>query len=146
MSDIKTGLWQSNLDGSFIKVREIKGVDVSYSDEGCKAVHDMSVNELLSAYQLYAADQPAPVIDDVPAQRKHSHYFKNISDFDEMDTYLFCRVWKVKDDSGALHHALKKLMDAGKRGNKDKLKDVTEARDTLNRYLEIEAMFTEVSE
>lgn len=81
-----------------------------------------------------------------PKPRKHAHYFKNISDFDEMDTYLFCRVWKVKDDSGALHHALKKLMDAGKRGNKDKTKDVTEARDTLNRYLEIEAMFVEVSE
>jgi hypothetical protein len=84
--------------------------------------------------------------DDTPAQRKHAHYFKDISDFNEMDTYLFCRVWKVKDDSGALHHALKKLMDAGKRGNKDKIKDVTEARDTLNRYLEIEAMFAEVSD
>jgi len=33
------------------------------------------------------------------------------------------------------------MLDAGKRGNKDKLKDIREARDTLNRYLEIEAMF-----
>ena len=69
------------------------------------------------------AHEQQPVIDDTfnddtVAQRKHAHYFKDISDFNEMDTYLFCRVWKVKDDSGALHHALKKLMDAGKRGNK----------------------------
>ena len=35
------------------------------------------------------------------------------------------------------------MMDAGKRGGKDKIKDITEARDTLNRYLEIEAMFSE---
>ena len=77
------------------------------------------------------------------AERKHAHYFKDVSNFDEMDTYLFCRVWKIQDDSGALHHALKKMMDAGKRGGKDKIKDITEARDTLNRYLEIEAMFSE---
>jgi len=76
-------------------------------------------------------------------ERKHAHYFKDVSNFDEMDTYLFCRVWKIQDDSGALHHALKKMMDAGKRGNKDKIKDIAEARDTLNRYLEIEAMFSE---
>lgn len=74
-------------------------------------------------------------------ERKHSHYFKDTSAFDEIDTYLLCRVWQVKDDSGALHHALKKILDAGKRGSKGKIKDVTEARDTLNRYLEIEAMF-----
>lgn len=78
--------------------------------------------------------------------RKHNHYFKPIADFDEMDTYLLCRVWRIEDYSGALHHALKKLLDAGKRGNKDKLKDIGEARDSLNRYLEIEAMFDDSNE
>ena len=138
--NIRTGLWQSDLDGSFIKVISVGLTVIRYSDEGCSSVYDMGVSDLLGNYRLYSADKIMPV------QRKHAHYFKNISDSDEMDTYLFCRVWKVKDDSGALHHALKKLMDAGKRGNKDKTKDVTEARDTLNRYLEIEAMFVEVSE
>lgn len=229
MTDIKTGLWQNNLDGSYIKVKTALETQVTCSDECCADTYVMSKDELINCYRLVEADKPAPVVDDTfnddtPAQtfggvsnhlsstpfgdikwdigtdekceavmvipcpscdravpydrhgalfligkvavcsdcyaknnredidadkqepRKHAHYFKNISDFDEMDTYLFCRVWKVKDDSGALHHALKKLMDAGKRGNKDKIKDVTEARDTLNRYLEIEAMFTEVSE
>lgn len=78
----------------------------------------------------------------VPTARKHAHYFKDVSKFDEMDTYLFCRVWKVEDYSGALHHAIKKIIDAGKRGNKDKLKDIKEAKDSLNRYLEIEEMFS----
>jgi hypothetical protein len=41
-----------------------------------------------------------------------------------------------------LFHALKKL-DAGKRGGgKGKLKDIKEARDSLNRYLEIEELQT----
>lgn len=78
-------------------------------------------------------------------KRKHSHYFKDISNFGEMDTYLFCRIWGIKDDSGALHHAVKKLIDSGKRGaGKSKIKDITEARDTLNRYIEIEEMLGNV--
>jgi hypothetical protein len=74
MTDIKTGLWQNNLDGSYIKIRTIKGVDILYSDEGCRAVHKMSVIDLLSSYQLHEADKPAPVViddtfnDDTPAQ------------------------------------------------------------------------------
>lgn len=76
-------------------------------------------------------------------QRRHAHYFKDVERYSEMDTYLLCRVWKIQDDSGALHHALKKLLDAGKRGSKNKIKDVAEARDTLNRYLEIEEMFAD---
>ena len=59
MTDIKTGLWQNNLDGSCIKVRRVKGVDVSYSDEGCKAVYVMRAKDLLASYQLHTADKPA---------------------------------------------------------------------------------------
>lgn len=75
-------------------------------------------------------------------QRKHSHYFKDTSKFDEIDTYLLARIWNIVDENGALLHALKKILDAGKRGaGKDKLKDIGEARDSLIRYLEIEELF-----
>jgi hypothetical protein len=99
-----------------------------------------STGACISCYSKGAQSKRRKV--DSAKERKHAHYFKDVSGIDEMDTYLLCRTWQVKDDSGALHHALKKMLDAGKRGNKDKLKDVTEARDTLNRYLEIEAMFS----
>ena len=71
MGEIKTGLWQNNLDGSYIKVRGVQALDVSYSNEGCKDIYIMSVNDLLGSYQLYEADKPViddTFNDDTPAQ------------------------------------------------------------------------------
>lgn len=73
--------------------------------------------------------------------RKHSHYFKDTSKFDEIDTYLLARIWGIEDKNGAYFHAFKKVLDAGKRGNKGKLKDIGEAIDSLKRYIEVEEMF-----
>lgn len=74
-------------------------------------------------------------------ERKHNHYFKDTSKFDEIDTYLLARIWGIEDKNGAYFHAFKKVLDAGKRGNKGKFKDIGEAIDSLKRYLEIEKMF-----
>lgn len=64
MSEIKTGLWQNNLDGSFIKVRSVGLTVISYNDEGCKGVYNMGVSVLLDNYRLYKADKPKPDVDD----------------------------------------------------------------------------------
>ena len=64
MSEIKTGLWQNNLDGSFIKVRSVGLTVISYNDEGCKSVYNMGVSVLLDNYRLYKADKPKPDVDD----------------------------------------------------------------------------------
>lgn len=64
MSEIKTGLWQSTLDGSFIKVRRSGKIGVYYNDEGCDIEHVMSQKEFNHCYILVNADKPAPVIDD----------------------------------------------------------------------------------
>ena len=61
--DIKTGLWQNNLDGSFIKVRSVGLTVISYNDEGCEGVYDMGISVLLDNYQLREVDEPAPVVD-----------------------------------------------------------------------------------
>lgn len=66
MSEIKTGLWQNNLDGSFIKVRSVGLTVISYNDEGCKGVYNMGVSVLLDNYRLYKADKPKPDVDDTP--------------------------------------------------------------------------------
>lgn len=72
-------------------------------------------------------------------ERKHSHYFKDVRHLDYIDVYQVCKLFPVDDDSGAITHARKKLLVAGGRGaGKDMIKDITEARDTLNRYLQIE--------
>ena len=76
--------------------------------------------------------------DDV--ERKHSHYFKDVRHLDYVDIYQVCKLFEVNDPSHCTQHSIKKLLMSGKRGAKDKMKDIIEARDTLNRYLQIEGI------
>lgn len=65
-------------------------------------------------------------------------YFKPVTELDEVDVYQVHELFQVTDFSGAIHHASKKLLLSGVRtGGKSKYDDVREARDTLNRWLEI---------
>lgn len=65
-------------------------------------------------------------------------YYKDFSDVDEADVYLVHHRFNIQDPSGCIHHASKKLLLSGVRtGGKSKYDDVREARDTLNRWLEI---------
>lgn len=75
-------------------------------------------------------------------EKKHSHYHKSVKHLDYIDIYRVCKLFKVKDDSHCLHHSIKKLLMSGQRGaGKSKIQDITEARDTLNSYLENEELF-----
>lgn len=74
---------------------------------------------------------------------QHGHYFKDVSDLDEVDVYRVCDLFEVNDPSGAKQHAIKKLLCSGKRGAKDERKDLEEARDTIIRKL---SMMTEDGE
>ena len=69
---------------------------------------------------------------------KHSHYHKNVSQYDTIDVYAVCKIFDVQDTSGCLQHAIKKLLVTGKRGHKDRKTDIQNAIDTLNRLLELE--------
>lgn len=71
--------------------------------------------------------------------RKYSHYYKDVRHLDYIDVYQVNKLFPVKDDTDCILHARKKLLVCGGRGGgKDMLKDITEAYDTLKRYLEIE--------
>lgn len=70
--------------------------------------------------------------------KKHSHYYKDVSQLEEIDVYRVCELFEVDDPSGALQHAIKKLLCTGKRGaGKDFRKDIQEAIDTLRRKLDM---------
>lgn len=69
--------------------------------------------------------------------RAHSHYFKDVSKYKEADVYRVCQMFDIKDPSGATQHAVKKLLLAGGRGAKDRLKDLREASDTIHRLIEM---------
>ena len=65
-------------------------------------------------------------------------YYKDVSGLDEIDVYMVHKLFDIQDPSGALQHASKKILLSGVRtGGKSSYKDVREARDTLNRWLEI---------
>lgn len=71
--------------------------------------------------------------------RKHSHYFLDVKHLEYVDVYRLCDLAKMGDDSGAKHHALKKILFSGKRGAKNEAADIQEAIDTLQRKLEMMA-------
>ena len=71
-------------------------------------------------------------------KEKYSAYFKDVSRLDFIDVYQVHKLFNVDDPSGAIQHASKKLLLSGVRtGGKSKADDIREARDTLNRWLEI---------
>ena len=81
--------------------------------------------------RLHLSEAPA-------APRAHGHYFKSVAHLAEVDVYRVLELFSITDQ--ALGHALKKLLVAGGRGGgKDITRDVKEAVDTLNRWIEMRA-------
>ena len=72
------------------------------------------------------------------ARVKHLHYFKDVTYLNVVDVYRVLQLFAVTDP--CLQHAIKKLLVAGGRGaGKSIEKDVREAVDTLNRWLQMRA-------
>ena len=70
----------------------------------------------------------------------HKHYKREITVGDSkitVDLYFMLRLFGVTDQ--AVGHAVKKLMFAGQRGAKSYTQDLSEARDTIERALDLEA-------
>lgn len=64
-------------------------------------------------------------------------YYKDVRHLDSVDVYRVHRLFNVTDNE--LHHASKKILLCGVRtGGKPARKEIEEARDTLNRWLEIQ--------
>ncbi len=66
---------------------------------------------------------------------KYPHYFKSVSHLETVDVYRVLSLFQVNDP--CIQHAIKKLLCAGDRGDKSMIKDIIEARDSLNRHLEM---------
>lgn len=84
-------------------------------------------------WQRHTQPEELPFIDDEP--KKHNHYFKDVSDLDEIDVYQVLRLFNVTDP--CLQHIVKKALCAGQRGHKDFETDLKNIFDTAKRALEI---------
>lgn len=70
--------------------------------------------------------------------QKYPKYYKDVSHLEEVDVYQVHQLFNIQDPSGAIQHASKKLLLSGVRtGGKTIFQDIKEARDTLNRWLEM---------
>lgn len=70
---------------------------------------------------------------------KHSHYHKNVSQYDTMDIYAICKVWNV-ESSGCTFAAVKKLLNAGERGAKDRITDLEQAIESIEALIKLVKM------
>lgn len=71
---------------------------------------------------------------------KYPQYFRSVMGITHLDVYGVHQLFNVQDPSGCIQHASKKLLLSGVRtGGKSAYKDIKEARDTLNRWLELNA-------
>ena len=70
--------------------------------------------------------------------QKYPQYYKNVEHLKEIDVYTVHELFNIQDPSGCIQHASKKLLLSGVRtGGKSAIEDITEARDTLTRYLQL---------
>lgn len=65
---------------------------------------------------------------------KHPHYFKPCP-YSHVDVYRVHTIFDVTHP--CLQHASKKILVAGGRGHKDIRKDITEAIDSLQRFIQM---------
>ena len=71
-------------------------------------------------------------------QKQYSKYFRDVSRLDFIDVYRVHKLFTLEDH--ALCHVSKKILLGGDRtGGKTLEEDIIEARDTLNRWLEMES-------
>lgn len=69
---------------------------------------------------------------------KYPKYYKPVGELTEIDVYAVHHLFDIKDPSGCIHHASKKLLLSGVRtGGKSAYKDIKEASDTLTRWLQL---------
>ena len=111
-----------------------------------RAIHfkneaEKELNKLKQAYDqlLVQCDKAAyaPVKElKIPSnQPLYPHYYRAVPNTTHVDIDWILHTWNIGHTVG---HAVKKLLCAGQRGVKDKLQDLKEARNSINRAIELE--------
>jgi hypothetical protein len=65
----------------------------------------------------------------------YPHYYRPVPNASHVDVYRVCDMFGVR--RSAVAHAVKKLLCSGIRGAKDELRDLREARDSIDRAIEM---------
>ena len=107
----------------------------------CSTCGQIELGFHLGAVEKMASSLPKlnlPIEQPESMAQKYPKYYKPVGDLKEVDVYAVHMLFEVDDPSGAIQHASKKLLLSGSRtGGKSAFQDIREARDTLNRWLEL---------
>lgn len=89
--------------------------------------------------EIYGTVRVNPDLSDQYAEiekvRQHNHYFKDVSNLNEIDVYMVLKLFNVTDP--CLQHIAKKALCAGQRGHKNFNRDLKDILDTAKRAVEI---------
>lgn len=117
-------MWQSLID-SRTKIHATRGgriFNVDQRDEFIKNLHKASPRLGIPVNMLLGGDR---------VNESHKYRVPIPQGMEYLDVYRICALYEIDDTSGAVHHAIKKLLKMGKRGYKDRNKDLQEVIDTL---------------
>lgn len=105
----------------------------------CKSLHCSNPAHQTSDFCVECLDKQESQHSLKTMAEKYPAYYKSVGDMSEVDVYAIHHLFNLQDPSGAIHHASKKLLLSGVRtGGKSVKDDIREARDTLNRWLELQ--------
>lgn len=83
----------------------------------------------------------SPATEGLTLSQRYPQYYKPVGELTELDVYAVHALFGVQDPSGCIQHASKKLLLPGVRtGAKPRRKEIQEARDTLDRWLVLNAL------
>lgn len=96
---------------------------------------DTSYRQYLMNFKIDQSKSLNDQYAEIEQVRKHRHYFKDVSNIDEIDVYTVLKLFDVTDP--CLQHIVKKALCAGKRGHKDMMEDLQNIVDTAIRAVEL---------
>ena len=95
-------------------------------------------------------DQAAMKDDELSAQTMSNRYpenYKDLGDLSEIDVFAVHELFQIVDFSGCLHDASRKLlMSSVRNGTKTQYENIKEARDSLTRWLQLNALKNQESQ
>ena len=136
MTEVKKGQVWLDKWGSEVVVESVDKHFVFYSFKYDNGESDTAYYTTANFEKHHDFLRNMELVTDAPKtdSREFNHYYINVSGYDYIDIY---RVTDLYGCTSAEHHAIKKIACGGKRGAKDKIKDLREAIASLERQIEM---------
>lgn len=103
----------------------------------CKSVGCLLQAAAHKDFCTLCENRELPGLDSRSMSERNPQAFKSVGDMSEVDVYAVHHIFQIPDPSGCLQHASRLLLLAGASTNQSIHADVREARDILNRWLQL---------